>query len=756
MSKGRAGEDVESGPWPWLREVPVPGYVWRSRDGELELSEFNRAALEFTRGRVEGLIGARASELHRDEPGMGRLLAACLEQGATQRARGPCSLTSTGEMRELDVTCLFQPPDAVVVLTLDLAPAEAAFEAVRLSEACCRRTETRLREAEERLRRVQASLEDAQRMANLGSWHWDLADGSWWCSDQVYRIFGLSAQQPGVTDQAFLRAVREDERAGVLQAIEELLTASASHGIDFRILRPDGEERQLHVSGELLRDDEGRPERILGSLQDLTETRRAHERLRFLSSAVEQAADHVFITDREGHILYANPAFETQTGFRLEELLGQTPRSLKSGLHASEYYEKLWQTILSGQVFRDTVVNRKKDGSTYFEEKSIAPLRDARGEITHFVSAGRDVTERRRTEEEQARLQEAVRQAAAEWRATFDAVDALMLVLDEAGRIERLNRAAREALGKPYAELQGMPLRELVVGGLWSTSLEAAERVLVESRSQSAQVQDEEGRTWDVSAVVAPPAREGGRRAIVTARDVTALVALQESLRRSETMSAMGRIVAGVAHEVRNPLFAISATVDAFREELLDRPEFVQYGALLKAEVERMSALMQDLLEYGRPSPVRLDPGSLPGVFERAVRFCQPQATAAGVEVLWDPLAKLPPVPMDRGRLVQVFQNLLGNAIEHAPRESAVRLAAELAPDGAAVECQVEDRGPGFRGEDLARVFEPFFTRRRGGTGLGLSIVERLVMAHGGEVSVANRSGGGAVVTVRLPLRGES
>ncbi len=125
---------------------------------------------------------------------------------------------------------------------------------------------------------------------------------------------------------------------------------------------------------------------------------KAEDTLRKLWRAVEQSADLVMITDREGIIEYVNPAFESLTGYSPGELMGQTPRVLKSGQQSSELYTELWQTILSGNVFRCTVVNRKKNGETFVAEKTITPLRDNEGRITHFISNDRDITDRRRLE----------------------------------------------------------------------------------------------------------------------------------------------------------------------------------------------------------------------------------------------------------------------------------------------------------------------------------------------------------------------
>jgi two-component system cell cycle sensor histidine kinase/response regulator CckA len=124
----------------------------------------------------------------------------------------------------------------------------------------------------------------------------------------------------------------------------------------------------------------------------------AEESLRKLSRAVEQSADTVMVTDREGTIEYVNPAFEALTGYSRQEIIGKTPRILKSSEQSPEIYRELWSTILAGNVYRGIIVNRKKNGDQYYVEQSISPMRDASGCITHFISNGRDLTERLRLE----------------------------------------------------------------------------------------------------------------------------------------------------------------------------------------------------------------------------------------------------------------------------------------------------------------------------------------------------------------------
>jgi len=141
---------------------------------------------------------------------------------------------------------------------------------------------------------------------------------------------------------------------------------------------------------------------------------RAREQLRLHARAMEMAADAIVITDRNGTIQWVNPAFTAVTGYTREEAIGQNPRILKSGRQNQAFYEQMWETILNGRVWKGEVVNRRKDGSLYYEEMTIAPVWDENGSMTHFVAIKQDVTERKRFEQQ---LAEALEQAQAANRA---------------------------------------------------------------------------------------------------------------------------------------------------------------------------------------------------------------------------------------------------------------------------------------------------------------------------------------------------
>lgn len=228
-----------------------------------------------------------------------------------------------------------------------------------------------------------------------------------------------------------------------------------------------------------------------------------------------------------------------------------------------------------------------------------------------------------------------------------------------------------------------------------------------------------------------------------------------EKLRRTEKMAAMGGLIAGVAHEVRNPLFGMSAMLDAYSKEL-SHLDLTDFSASMRLEIGRLKHLMTELLEFGKPVEVNPTPEKLHDLIDEIVDARTRTVHEAAVPVLNHVDEQLPPIAMDRPRLRQVFENLIDNAIQHSPPGEPVTISASESMQSGKkwIECRVEDRGAGFLSFDLPRVFEPFYTRRENGTGLGLSIVQRIVEEHEGHVSAANREGGGAVITVVLPALG--
>ncbi len=224
---------------------------------------------------------------------------------------------------------------------------------------------------------------------------------------------------------------------------------------------------------------------------------------------------------------------------------------------------------------------------------------------------------------------------------------------------------------------------------------------------------------------------------------------LQVELRRSERLAALGKLLAGVAHEVRNPLAGIRSSVQLWQRGVGPDPE--SFDDLL-SEVDRLDGIVGRLLHFSRADAQDLAPGDLNAVVAESARLARGPAEARGVSVVLDLDPALPPVAMAPPALVQVFRNLTTNALHAMPLGGVLRLASRSDPAGRLVEVSVADTGPGLDRDMLAHLFEPFYTTKPSGTGLGLAIAREIALAHRGDLRAANRAdGGGAVFTLILP-----
>ncbi len=503
-------------------------------------------------------------------------------------------------------------------------------------------------------------------------------------------------------------------------------------------------------------DEVVRPEGVLrvfaaraaAELERLRAEREIERQRVFADSLLDMVASLVIVVDPQGRIVRFNRACEQTSGWTEAELRGrafwEALRPAEARAEAARYYgggrsileqpaayEAEWETR-AGDRRLISWINRK--------------VFDAAGEVAYVLGTGTDVTDRRRLEAD-------LRRAAVEWRETFDGLPLGVVVVDAEGRIVRANRTAVEHSGRAsWSDLIETPLAALGPGEPWAALGELA-GALRGGAPAAREVSDPLTRvTWLVSARALEADGDSAGRAVLNFQDVTETVHLKEQLRQSETMAEIGSIVAGVAHEVRNPLFSISATLDAFESRFGRTEGFERYLSVLRGEIVRLTTLMRDLLDFGRPTRPDFAECRMEEVVEAAVSACSPLARRKSVEIAWPRGAAAFPVFADRARVTQVLQNLIENAVHFSPQGGRVEVALGAAGDGEErwVECAVRDSGPGFDPGDLPRLFEPFFTRRRGGTGLGLSIVKRIVYDHGGEVAAENHESGGAVVKVRL------
>jgi PAS domain S-box-containing protein len=476
----------------------------------------------------------------------------------------------------------------------------------------------------------------------------------------------------------------------------------------------------------------------------------SEERYRLL---FERTPQPIWVYDEETlSFLAVNEAAVRTYGYSREEFLSMTTEDIRPSEDVPALLIKRAAGI-DEPLITSPWRHRKKDGRIIYIEITSHPLVFA-GKNARLVIAT-DVTDRKLLDEEQKRMHASIQQSAIEWRQTFNAIDFPVLIVDLGGRIRRLNQAAHDIAAGEGEEIIGREIAKAGPGQPWQKASELISQIREEGTSRSAEVRDDTtGKTWAITLYLIHEFGAFGERAILIAQDITKRAELEASLRRSEMMSLLGSLVAGVAHEVRNPLFGISSILDAFETRFSERTEYLRYTNVLRDELGRLNILMEELLEYGKPFKGELYLSSLEDVVTKSLRSCVPVADVARVKLVNRVNGRIPSVLVDRRRLSKVFVNLIENAIQHSPHEDTVRVEAHETRDGNQLwlDCAVKDSGAGILEEDVARIFEPFFSKRRGGTGLGLAIAKKIMEEHGGTLIAGNNPEGGACMIARFPI----
>lgn len=245
------------------------------------------------------------------------------------------------------------------------------------------------------------------------------------------------------------------------------------------------------------------------------------------------------------------------------------------------------------------------------------------------------------------------------------------------------------------------------------------------------------GRTVHVQASTSRMRAVGGRilGAVVTLEDVSEIKALTEQLIRADRLAAMGELTAGVAHEVRNPLGVIRASVQLLEDARRDPSKIHEAAGVIKQEIDRLDKVIKALLDFGRPSNPTFVAVDIEDVLRDVVLFTNRFASQAEVKIVENLAGSLPVVEADPDQLKQVFLNLVTNAVQVMGEEGGT-ITITTRANGDFIEVTVGDTGPGIAPENISRVFDPFFSTRADGTGLGLTMVHRILDDHDGHIEV--------------------
>lgn len=527
--------------------------------------------------------------------------------------------------------------------------------------------------------------------------------------------------------------------------------------------------------------------------------RMQEERLRLQSTALDAAANAVVITDREGTIRWVNPAFTQLTGYSAEEAIGQTPRILKSGKHDATFYRHLWETILAGKVWHGEIINRRRDGSLYTEEMTITPVRDARGNITHFIAIKQDITARKRAEEEvlrRHRLLEALNAIVLEATAMRDLETLASLVTNRvlsaldapigtiwmdvnlpALHMVRYSKGLPENIQKEIgdkilemserhhlprggrliiddmAAVKGMwkPLAQMLLAyGIRATlamPITGEEKVMGEVI-----VADVRPRRWREEEIALLEAV--GRQVGVAAERLRLIAELEEALRAKDEM------IQDVSHELRTPLTMILGYTELLQDGTMGALNEDQARAIevIHRNGQRLRFMVDRLLLMRTLSPESLEKVHFevaPWLQDVQTRW-HPEFQDKGMRLEVQVMGDVPPLVADRHLMDEVMDNLLHNAIKFSPQGGTVRVRTWA--EGETVYIAVSDEGVGIPPDKLERIFERFYqvsqgpSRRFEGMGIGLALCKEIVELHGGRLwAESEGEGKGSTFYISLP-----
>ena len=322
-----------------------------------------------------------------------------------------------------------------------------------------------------------------------------------------------------------------------------------------------------------------------------------------------------------------------------------------------------------------------------------------------------------------------------------------LVALDQKGRVTALNSVAETTLGVRAAEMIGADARVILPAVLVDTLNDAGDPV---EKEVLCPIAADRQIPLDVSAALLTD--EDGQHfgRVILFKDLTEMRALRQELEKNRRLATVGRLAAGVAHEIRNPLSSLKGFATYFKEKYQTNDRDQDIARIMIQEVDRLNRVVSQLLEFSRPMRLHLQPAPLKPLVEDAFRLIDQQAGAAGVTIVLEMVDEQRRSRMDVDKMKQVLLNLFYNALDAMP--DGGRLTVRVTDDENQAIClDVQDTGTGIPPKDQPHVFEPYFSTKKAGTGLGLAIVHNIIVAHQGKIEIRSRQGEGTRVRITWP-----
>lgn len=580
------------------------------------------------------------------------------------------------------------------------------------------------------------------------------------------------------------RILRPDDLAAFLGLLQSTRTAQPGQTLFevFPVLNGDDQRRLIHLRARVL--GHGDAHWALYTITDITGQEAMRTQVRFLERIVDQSPNSVLMTDLSGVIQYINPAGCRQTGYSREELIGQRPNMLQSGLTPGEKYRELWAELNHGRTWQGEFINRRKNGSLYWTQAMISPVVDDDQTVLGYVSVEVDMSERKRVED-------ALRESEARYRMLAEHASDVIWTMDFDGNVTYISPAIERLLGVTPEEALAQTFEEALPAHSYKRLNQSLQRIIdvafgnedpdtvLNTRFELEQRHRDGHSVWtEIESTIVRDELGNPQAILGITRDISErhqaeakLHAHQEQLeemvrqRTQELQKANERLqklsdlkdqfVSNISHELRTPL----ANFKLFLQLLPHRPDKQEhYLETLRRETARLESIIEEMIaisdiDSGHRQRTAVDLNEIVRVYVNdRMAFAENKQIDLALDAVGEPLI----LEADPHLLERVVGVLVMNALQYTPSGGAVTVET-LGIEGE-VGFRVRDTGPGIPGEELPYLFDRFYRGAIGtqmgvsGSGLGLAMARRIVQQMDGVIEVD--PGGneiGATFTVRLP-----
>lgn len=547
------------------------------------------------------------------------------------------------------------------------------------------------------------------------------------------------------------------------------------------------------------------PRYIAGIVTDITLRKKSEETMKLQSTTLEASANSIVITNKNGEILWINPAFTKLTGYDKDEVLYKNINILKSGMHNQVFYSGIWEVVNRGEVWQGEIVNRRKNGELYHEEQTVTPVFDDKGEIINFISIKQDITHRKHIEEELRKINEelekrieertselkdankALKESEEKFRTLFQASsDAVLLMEDR--KIYEWNHAAlamfrvSEDMIKSKSFCDFSP--EYQPDGNRSVELENYHfNDALNSGSAKFewvhQINDQIYLVADISLTSIKIGDKNICQAVI--RDITEKRRAQEALRetqamllQSEKMAALGEMVASVAHEINTPIgIGVTAAshldektknlVELFDQNLMKKSDLLNYvtsagntTASILSNLKRAADLVKSFKQVAiDQSSEEIRTFNVLNYLDEILLSLKPKLkkTNHTIKIECSDNIEIKSFP---GAFAQIITNFIMNSLIHGfEKIEAGNIIISVKNEENLLTLIYQDDGKGIPVKDIKKIYEPFFTtkKEKGGTGLGLNIVYNIVTQQlNGKIDCDSLKDKGVKFTVEIPI----